>query len=91
MRVNQNRPPNFRVHEKLYLVRCFACPDAGPYGMENYLPMAATGTCAWCGWKEGVSTHDARGSDQASDIHLEEYAYTSDDPNDDPRGPKEGR
>jgi hypothetical protein len=34
---------------QLFLVRCVACSDAYR-GRENYLPAAATGTCAWCGW-----------------------------------------
>ena len=32
------------------LIRCFECPGAGERGVENYLPMVATGTCAFCGW-----------------------------------------
>lgn len=47
----QDRPPNFRdKKDNLYLVRCFVCDSV--YGKENYAPAAATGTCAWCGWKE---------------------------------------
>lgn len=47
----QDREPNFRENGKLYLVRCFKCdPDRG---RENYLPAVASGSCAWCGWKEG--------------------------------------
>lgn len=48
---NQDRAPNFRgVDGQLFLVRCFVCE---PWrGRENYLPAVASGTCAWCGWKE---------------------------------------
>jgi len=47
----QNREPNFRGKDgKLYLVRCYLCEPK--YGRENYLPIVATGQCAWCGWKE---------------------------------------
>lgn len=42
-------PANFTKGEVLYLVRCVACTD-DPRGRENYLPAAATGICAWCGW-----------------------------------------
>jgi hypothetical protein len=51
IKVNQDRNPNFRDKEgKLFLVRCFACePERG---RENYAPAVASGTCAWCGWKE---------------------------------------
>lgn len=45
-----DRPPNFRAKDKLYLVRCYVCDEK--LGRENYLPAAATGTCAWCGWTE---------------------------------------
>lgn len=30
---------------KVYLTRCPACK------LENYAPMVASGTCAWCGYK----------------------------------------
>lgn len=46
-----DRPPNFRgKHGVLYLLRCFAC--GGEHGRENWMPAVATGTCAWCGWRE---------------------------------------
>jgi hypothetical protein len=49
--VNQNQSPNFRDKKgNLYLVRCFAC--GGEMGKENWAVVVATGTCAWCGWKE---------------------------------------
>jgi len=40
---------NFMSGDKLFLVRCFHCSSAGK---ENYAPAVASGTCAWCGWKE---------------------------------------
>jgi hypothetical protein len=43
--------PNFRSNGDLYLVRCFSC--APEHGRENYAPNVATGTCTWCGWKDG--------------------------------------
>jgi len=57
--------PNFiaqRVGEdtpRLYLVRCYKCPDGrGKHfrnieerGNENWKPAVADGTCAWCNWK----------------------------------------
>jgi len=46
----QDRRPNFRRDGQLYLVRCFACEPE--YGRENWAPAVASGTCAWCGWKE---------------------------------------
>jgi|SRR3990167_8306078 len=46
----QDRAPNFRKNQKLYLVRCFACDHES--GRENYGPAVASGECAWCGWKE---------------------------------------
>lgn len=52
-KVNQDQHPNFRNKEgRLYLVRCFACPDAGERGRENWALVVAKGECAWCGWKE---------------------------------------
>ena len=38
---------NFESDGKLYLVRCMHCGDT-----ENYILAAASGQCAWCGWKE---------------------------------------
>lgn len=47
----QESHPNFRDEKgKLFLVRCYACEPNG--GKENYLPMVATGICAWCNYKE---------------------------------------
>lgn len=51
----QDRPPNFRddLHGEggnLYLVRCYACDPE--HGRENWAVMVASGTCAFCGWKE---------------------------------------
>jgi hypothetical protein len=47
----QDKKPNFRDKSgKLFIVRCFACePNRG---RENWTPAVATGSCAWCGWKE---------------------------------------
>jgi hypothetical protein len=45
-----DRPPNFRdAAGKLFLVRCFACPDH--VGRENYALAVSSGQCAWCGWR----------------------------------------
>jgi len=50
-KINQDRPPNFRDKDgQLFLVRCFACCEKS--GTENYAPAVASGSCAWCGWKE---------------------------------------
>ena len=46
-----NREPNFHSKGKFFLVRCFVCSDS-PRGRENYMPAAASGTCAWCGAEE---------------------------------------
>lgn len=47
----QEREPNFRSKDgRLFLVRCFICDPN--HGVENYMPIVATGQCAWCGWKE---------------------------------------
>lgn len=59
MTVNQDRPPNFRVNGKLYLVRCFNCGDP-ERGRENYLPRVASGECAFCGWFENGWFHEDR-------------------------------
>ena len=48
-----DRLPNFRTGGRLYLVRCFVCPDAGKRGRENYAPSVPSGSCAWCGWTDG--------------------------------------
>jgi len=47
----QDKKPNFRDKSgKLFLVRCFICePDRG---RDNWKPAVASGTCAFCGWKE---------------------------------------
>jgi hypothetical protein len=46
---------NFMDNGKFYLVRCYSCDPK--FGRENYMPMAASGKCAWCGWNEaGAST-----------------------------------
>lgn len=46
-------PANFEDGKgRLFLVRCVACGEP-PRGRENWLPMAADGACAWCGWTEG--------------------------------------
>jgi len=50
MKTIQDREPNFREGDKLFLVRCFKC--GGEQGRENYAPAVASGNCAWCGWKE---------------------------------------
>ena len=42
----QDHAPNFRDQGQLFLVRCYRC------GRENYAPAVATGTCAFCGWRE---------------------------------------
>lgn len=52
--INQDRPPNFRKDGELYLVRCYAC--GGKHGRENYAMAVASGQCAWCGWKENVTS-----------------------------------
>jgi hypothetical protein len=39
-------------HDRLYLVRCMNCPDAGDRGRENYAMAVYHGECAWCGWNE---------------------------------------
>lgn len=58
MRTIQDRNPNFRDEDdNLFLIRCFACSSTA-YGRENYATYVATGQCAWCGWKETVSSHD---------------------------------
>ena len=45
----QDRRPNFRDEAgNLFLVRCYHCSPE--HGRENYAPVVATGTCAWCGW-----------------------------------------
>lgn len=36
---------------RLYVVRCYECPDAGSRGRENYIPNVALGVCTWCGWR----------------------------------------
>lgn len=47
----QDRAPNFRDKDgNLYLIRCFECDSV--YGNENWIPAAASGQCAHCGWKE---------------------------------------
>jgi len=47
----QDRSPNFRDSKgRLFLVRCYAC--GGERGRENWVPVVATGQCAWCGWSE---------------------------------------
>lgn len=52
-RTINDRPPNFRNKDgRLMIIRCFACPDAGPYGKENWGPAVATGECAWCGFRD---------------------------------------
>jgi len=43
---------NFESDGKLFLVRCMACPDSGERGKENWSSAVASGTCAWCGWKD---------------------------------------
>jgi hypothetical protein len=45
--VDQDRAPNFRDGDNLYLVRCFACEPE-----RDSTPAVATGRCAWCGWNE---------------------------------------
>lgn len=50
LRTVQDRPPNFREHGRLYLVRCFSC--APENGTENWAMAVASGRCQWCGWKE---------------------------------------
>lgn len=48
----QDKPPNFRNKSgKLFLVRCFAC-GTDSRGTDNWKPAVASGTCAFCGWKE---------------------------------------
>lgn len=57
--VNQNRGANFWSDGQFYLLRCYACPDTGDYGRENYAMAVATGSCVWCGWsqdKDGQQT-----------------------------------
>ena len=46
--INQDRPPNFRKDDRLYLVRCFACDPE--IGKENWAMAVYSGVCAWCGW-----------------------------------------
>ena len=46
----QDRPPNFRVDGKLYLVRCFVCEATR--GRENWAMAVSNGECAWCGYKD---------------------------------------
>ena len=47
----QDKHPNFRDKSgKLFLVRCFSCDPTK--GRENWAPVVATGSCAWCGWNE---------------------------------------
>lgn len=48
----QMSAPNFVKDGQLYLIRCFACPDAGVRGRENYAMAVAAGECAWCGWAQ---------------------------------------
>jgi len=43
---------NFISNNKLFLVRCMNCTDAGIRGKENYGLSVASGQCAWCGWKD---------------------------------------
>lgn len=46
--INQDRPPNFRDGDRLFLVRCYRCePERG---RENYALAVAGGFCARCGW-----------------------------------------
>lgn len=47
-----DRRPNFRDDGHLFLVRCFACPDAGERGKENWAMAVSSGYCARCGWSE---------------------------------------
>ncbi len=42
----QDQGSNWRTDGKLFLVRCYVC------GRENAGGVVASGTCAWCGWKE---------------------------------------
>lgn len=58
---SQDRPPNFRLNGKLYLVRCFVCdPERG---RENYMAAVSAGVCAWCGWSEKETpSHPTEGS-----------------------------
>lgn len=46
----QDRSPNFRENDKLFIVRCFCCNEET--GQENWAPAVAGGYCAWCGWSE---------------------------------------
>lgn len=49
--IRQYDEPNFvGKNGKFFLVRCYKCDDTHR-GRENYIPSAATGCCAWCGWK----------------------------------------
>ena len=50
LRVNQDRPPNWRTDGRLFLVRCFACDPKR--GRENYAMSVSSGVCAWCDWQE---------------------------------------
>ena len=47
---HQERAPNFRSGDRLYLVRCFVCDPTR--GRENWAMNVASGICAWCGWKD---------------------------------------
>ena len=45
IKLSQKSSPNFCDEEgNAYLVRCPECKR------ENYIPMVATGVCAWCGY-----------------------------------------
>ena len=70
--VDQDRHPNFREGDQLYLVRCFACDPVR--GRENYIPAAATGKCAWCGWEE--SNHEAMKSAIMADTETQKVLKT---------------
>lgn len=57
---NYSEPNFIGENNKLYLVRCYQCPDPGrgkhhqmisEFGKENYVMNVALGVCTWCGWK----------------------------------------
>lgn len=57
-------PPNFTENGQFYLVRCFEC--GGAMGTENYIPLVASGQCAFCGWHPDKENEDGKGREETA-------------------------